>query len=158
MKLQEIRELILSEDIHKRESGEFPRKFGKVYLADDELLEIVGKGDVQIRTLNGSISRLHNVRYIPRLKRNLISIGQLDNNWYKIIFGNSSLRIVNGAIVVARGIKKVILYMTDENRDTIDIACTKEKLKLWHCRLGHMSDFLKEIDKEQNNSVLFSDS
>ncbi|PKA64489.1 Retrovirus-related Pol polyprotein from transposon TNT 1-94 [Apostasia shenzhenica] len=77
-------------------------KFGKVYLADDEPLEIAGKGDVQIRTWNGSIWRLHDIRYIPGLKRNFISIGQLDSIGYKTIFGNSSWRIVKGSMVVAK--------------------------------------------------------
>ncbi|PKA59146.1 Retrovirus-related Pol polyprotein from transposon TNT 1-94 [Apostasia shenzhenica] len=65
-------------------------------------LEIAEKGDVQIRTWNGSIWRLHDVRYIPGLKRNLISIGQLDSIRYITIFENSSWRIVKGAMVVAK--------------------------------------------------------
>ncbi|PKA47260.1 Retrovirus-related Pol polyprotein from transposon TNT 1-94 [Apostasia shenzhenica] len=46
--------------------------------------------------------KLHNVKYIPGLKHNLISIGQLDSIGYKTIFGNSSWRIVNGAMFVAK--------------------------------------------------------
>ncbi|PKI50104.1 hypothetical protein CRG98_029500 [Punica granatum] len=51
----------------------------EVYLTDDESLEIAGKGDVRIKTPNGLIWQLRGVRHIPSLKRNLISVGQLDD-------------------------------------------------------------------------------
>jgi len=53
--------------------------FGKVYLADGKSLDIIGRCDINIRTSNGSVWTLNNVRHIPALKRNLISIWQLDN-------------------------------------------------------------------------------
>ena len=57
-------------------SNYVPGKFGKVYLADEKSLDIIGRGDINIRTSNGSVWTLNNVRHIPALKRNLISIGQ----------------------------------------------------------------------------------
>ena len=60
-------------------SNYVPGKFGKVYLADGKSLDIIGRGDINIRTSNGSVCTLNNVRHIPTLKRNLISIGQLDD-------------------------------------------------------------------------------
>ncbi|KAL8162559.1 hypothetical protein V2J09_014048 [Rumex salicifolius] len=52
--------------------------FGKVYLAHDDPLKIVGKGDVRVKLANGSVIELHGVMQIPRLKRNLLSVGQMD--------------------------------------------------------------------------------
>ena len=49
--------------------------FGKVYLADDEALDVVGMGDVCITLPNGSVWLLQKVRHVPELKRNLISVG-----------------------------------------------------------------------------------
>jgi len=49
------------------------RKFGKVYLANVKSLNIIEIGDINIRTFNGSVWTLNNVRHIPALKRNLIS-------------------------------------------------------------------------------------
>ena len=49
--------------------------FKKAYLADNKALEIEGKGDVCIKTLEGNQWTLKDVRYIPDLKKNLISIG-----------------------------------------------------------------------------------
>ena len=58
--------------------------FGKVYLADGSILDVVGLGDVPISLPNGSVRLLDKVRHIPDLRRNLISIGQLDDEGHAI--------------------------------------------------------------------------
>ena len=60
--------------------------FGKVYLADGSALDVVGVGDVWILLPNGSVWLLEKVRHIPNLRRNLISIGQLDDEGHAILF------------------------------------------------------------------------
>ena len=79
--------------------------FGKVYLADNKVLEIEGKGDVCIKTTSGKQWTLEDVRYIPGIKKNLIFVGQLDSTGYATEFGKVSWKIVKGAIVVAPGTK-----------------------------------------------------
>ena len=76
-----------------------------MYLANNKDLKIEGKEDVCIKSLARNQWTLKNVRYIPSLKKNMISIGQLDNTGYATKFGKSSWKIVNGAMVVARGTK-----------------------------------------------------
>ena len=53
--------------------------FGKVYLADGIALDVVGMGDVWILLPNVFVWLLEKVQHIPDLRRNLISVGQLDN-------------------------------------------------------------------------------
>ena len=48
--------------------------FGKVYLAYGSALDVVGIGDIRILLSNGSVWLLEKVRYIPELRRNLISV------------------------------------------------------------------------------------
>ena len=48
--------------------------FGNVYLANETMLNVVGQGDVRIRVHTDSVWKLHKVRHIPELKRNLISV------------------------------------------------------------------------------------
>ena len=55
---------------------------------------------------------IKDVRYISGLKKNLISIGQLDSTGYATEFGKSLCKIVKGAMVVARGTKSGTLYTT----------------------------------------------
>jgi len=59
---------------------------GKVYLGDDEPCDIVGKSNVVVSLSNGSTLKLRNVRHVPKLKRNLISIRQLASGEMKTTF------------------------------------------------------------------------
>ena len=49
-----------------------------MYLADGSALDVVGMGNVRILLPNGSIWLLEKIRHIPELRRNLISVVQLD--------------------------------------------------------------------------------
>ena len=58
-----------------------------MYLADNKALEIEEKGDVCIKATSGNQWTLEDVRYIPGIKKNLISVGQFDNTGYAAVFG-----------------------------------------------------------------------
>jgi hypothetical protein len=49
--------------------------FEKMYLADGTPLDIVDIGDVRIRVHIDSVWKLQKVRHVPKLKKNLISVG-----------------------------------------------------------------------------------
>ena len=49
-------------------------KFGKVHLAGNKSLEILGGGDVNKKFLNGGLWKLQDVRYILGLTKNLIFV------------------------------------------------------------------------------------
>ncbi|KAL0451879.1 UNVERIFIED_CONTAM: Retrovirus-related Pol polyprotein from transposon TNT 1-94 [Sesamum latifolium] len=55
---------------------------GSVYLGDDRCCSIVGIGDVRIKMYDGTVSTLCDVRHIPELKKNLISLGTLHKNGF----------------------------------------------------------------------------
>jgi hypothetical protein len=114
--------------------------FGKVYLVDDEALDVVGMGDVCITLPNGSVWLLQKVRHVLELKRNLISIGKLDIEGHAILFVGGTWKITKGAMVVAQGNKTGTLYMTTSPRDTIAVVEAGTNTNLWHRRLGHMSE------------------
>ncbi|RVW51035.1 Retrovirus-related Pol polyprotein from transposon TNT 1-94 [Vitis vinifera] len=114
--------------------------FGKVYLADGSALDVVSLGDVQISLPNGSVWLLEKVRHILDLMRNLISVGQLDDEGHAILFVGGTWKVTKGARVLARGKKTGTLYMTSCPRDTIAIADARTDTSLWHRRLGHMSE------------------
>ncbi|RVW83124.1 Retrovirus-related Pol polyprotein from transposon TNT 1-94 [Vitis vinifera] len=93
--------------------------FGKVYLADGSALDDVGLGDIWISLPNGSVWLLEKVRHILDLRRNLISVGQLDDEGHAILFVGGTWKVTKGARVLARGKKTGTLYMTSCPRDTI---------------------------------------
>nr|KYP40338.1 Retrovirus-related Pol polyprotein from transposon TNT 1-94 [Cajanus cajan] len=111
---------------------------GKVYLGNEQSCEIVGKGVVKIK-LNGSVWELKNVRHIPDLTKNLISVGQLASDGYTTIFQGEQWKISKGAMTIARGKKSGTLYKTTEACHLITVAAN-DNPNLWHQRLGHMSE------------------
>ncbi|RVW14238.1 Retrovirus-related Pol polyprotein from transposon TNT 1-94 [Vitis vinifera] len=114
--------------------------FGKVYLADGSALNVVGLGDVWISLPNGSVWLLEKVQHIPDLRRNLISVGQLDDKGHAILFVGGTWKVIKEARVLARGKKIGTLYMTSCPRNTISIVDASTNTRLWHRRLGHMSE------------------
>nr|CAN76388.1 hypothetical protein VITISV_037906 [Vitis vinifera] len=113
--------------------------FGKVYLADGSTLDVVGIGDVRISLPNGSVWLLEKVRHIPDPRRNLISVGQLDDEGHAILFVGGTWKVTKGDRVLAHGKKTGTLYMTSCPRDTIAVVDASTDTSLWHRRLGHMS-------------------
>ena len=60
---------------------------------------------------NGSTLKLRNVRHVPKLKRNLISVGQLMGGGMKTTFDGDICKITKGTMVMTNGKKEGILYM-----------------------------------------------
>ena len=87
-----------------------------------------------------SVWLLEKVRHIPDLRRNLIYVGQLDDEGHAILFVGGTWKVTKGARVLARGKKTGTLYMTSSLRDTIAIADASTDTSLWHRRLGHVSE------------------
>ncbi|GJU59775.1 retrovirus-related pol polyprotein from transposon TNT 1-94 [Tanacetum coccineum] len=98
----------------KEELERFKLRSGKVCLADDKTLDIAGVGDVVLKTSFGTSWTLKDVRYIPSLKRRLISVGQLDEEGYHVGFGDQQLKVTKGSPVVVRRNKCGSLYMVED--------------------------------------------
>ena len=104
--------------------------FGKVYLADGSTLDVVGMGDIWILLPNGSVWLLEKVRHIPDPRRNLIFIGQLDDEGHAILFVGGTWKVIKGVRVLARGNKTGTLYITSSLRDIIAAAETSTDTSL----------------------------
>ena len=97
-------------------------------------------GDVRILLPNGSVWLLEKVRHIPDLRRNLISIGQLDDEGHAILFVSGTWKVTKEVRVLACGKKTGTLYMTSSPRDTIVVAEASTDTCLWHHRISHMNE------------------
>ena len=85
----------------------------KLLLGDNGVCDVKGTGSVQIATHDGMIIMLANVRYVPELKRNLISLGELDRSGYTIKFGNGVMKVTKGSLVKLRGALRNDLYVLE---------------------------------------------
>lgn len=126
---------------HSREVMQNFRQYkGKVRLADNKSLDITGVGDVVLKTTLGTDWTLKNVKFIPDLKRMLISVGQLDDEGHHVTFGDHQWKVTKGNLVVARGQKRGTLYMVEVSDAEAHAVEEVGASTLWHQRLGHMSE------------------
>lgn len=124
---------------------------GVVLIGDNTPCKIVGLGTIRFKMHNAVIRTLTNVRHVPGLKRNLISLGALDNLDCRTLVGSGILQVVKGSKVVIKGRRQRSLYVMDgtlvcdsvaavdssgSSADTSEIDVGK----LWHIRLAHMSE------------------
>ena len=58
---------------------------------------------------DGVVRILGDVRYVPNLKRNLISLSTLDEKGYKYTSEGGVLKISKGALVVMKGHQKTVM-------------------------------------------------
>ena len=119
---------------------------GVVYLADNQPCKIVGIGSISLKNHDGSTRVLTDVRYIPKLEKNLISLGTLESKGFTIILQNRILKVVSGALVVMKGIRRNNLYLYQGSTAVGTAAAVSEADKvaemsrLWHMRLGHAGE------------------
>ena len=81
------------------------------------------------------------------LKKNLLSLGQLDSDGCKIQVHDGVMKIVNGALVVMKAEKIAAnMYMLKgetQQEGEVSIASAssaEESTIMWHLKLGHMSE------------------
>ena len=56
---------------------------GTVLLPDGSNCEIKGNGTVSMKLHDRTVKKLHEVRYIPSFKKNLISLSKLDSTGFR---------------------------------------------------------------------------
>ena len=116
-------------------------------MGDDNPCEIVGIGSVQIKSHDGMTRTLKNVRYIPRMKRNLISLSTLDAEGFKYSGSNGVVKVSKGSLICLIGdMNSSHLYVLRGSTlyGSVDTAAAvsdtqSSKANLWHKHLGHMS-------------------
>ena len=64
--------------------------------------KIVGIGSIKIKMYDGIVRTLTDVRYIHELRKNLISMGFLDNAGYKLSVQGGVMKISKGILVVMK--------------------------------------------------------
>ena len=71
---------------------------------------INGIGTVCIKMFNGMVRELKEVRYVPQLKRNLISVGALKTLGLVVSIRDGILKMTKGSMVVMKSVRRNDLY------------------------------------------------
>ena len=140
---------------HMSHTKVFMRNYKKidpvdVHLADDGIVQAIGTGDIVMSMMTPSGTKkgvLTSVWHIPKLSRNLFSVGRFTKDVAPVTFDN------NGCAVLLKGAKWTIgtragkglfkLNMTPVPVETVNMASATQdsavsKSYLWHLRLGHI--------------------
>ena len=116
--------------------------FGYVRMGNRDMSTIVGKGTVCIETSTCCKLTLENMRHLPDIRLNLLSVGKLDDIGLGSYFGEGKWKLTKGSLILARGAKQGCLYVTKTKlcKTDVNIAERDSSIELWHKRLGHMSE------------------
>ena len=109
---------------------------------DCSTMRVMGKGDIEIRINNGFVETISNVLYVPDLKSNLLSVGQLQEKGYIITIQKGICEIYDptrGAIVVVKMSSNWLFPLKIECVQSCLVAEIKDPSWLWHFCYGHLS-------------------
>lgn len=117
-------------------------KTGRVKMANHTHSEIKGIGSIRIQNDDQSTVLISNVRYVPSMTRNLISMGTLEDQGCWFQSRNGSLKVTKGCLTLLKGEKVGTLYILQGKvvaGSANAVVSSKNESKLWHSRLCHMS-------------------
>jgi hypothetical protein len=116
----------------------------KIKVGDDKALEVSAKGAMQVHTEEGMKS-VKDIYYTPQLKHNLLSVGQLCEKNYKVVFENQQCTIYDKnrgnrvVTFVPMSKNRMFPLMFGEHNNHLVNMAYKEKCWLWHLRYGHLN-------------------
>ena len=90
-----------------------------IYLGDNRSHKVQGYGIIKVKFSNGQLRQIHNVMYVPGIKKILISISTITENDLKVEFGQYQCHIKdirNHFKIVATGSRCGGLYKLDVSK------------------------------------------
>ena len=84
---------------------------GVFVMGNDASCKVIGRGLIRLKIFDGMIRELRDVRYVPELKRNLISLWVLDKMGCIVKLESGTLKVIKWSIVVMKGNKSNGLYI-----------------------------------------------
>ncbi|XP_074336389.1 uncharacterized protein LOC141673536 [Apium graveolens] len=119
------------------------RILGQVKFGDRSTVKIKGKGFVSFVCKNGEVRTLKDVYFIPTLRNNIISLGQLSEAGNKVILEGDHLWVYekSGTLLlrVKRTMNRLYKVMLECDEGMCLLSKSEEKTWLWHVRLGHVN-------------------
>ncbi|WVZ06123.1 hypothetical protein V8G54_019469 [Vigna mungo] len=89
------------------------KEHGNVLLRNNKACRVQGVGSVRLKMFDNREMMFQAVRYVPELKRNLISISAFDLGGYTTKVEDGVMRVCSGDSVVAKGRRRNDLYILE---------------------------------------------
>jgi hypothetical protein len=115
-----------------------------VKLGNNSKMSVKGKGNVRL-LMSGVVHVITYVFYVPDLKNNLLSIGQLQEKGLTIIIQHDKCKIYHpekGLIIQTEMTSNrmfFLLAMSQRTKAVCFHTTSQDLSHLWHCRFGHLS-------------------
>lgn len=132
---------------------------GKVQMPTGNLVDVAGIGSLVIETSVGK-KYIREVMFLPGLKENLLSVGQMDEHGYHLLFGGGMCCIFDGPsldkLVIKVKMKNNRCYpLSLMQNDQIALrASVIECTWIWRKRLGHLN--LRSLKQLRDQSMVHS--
>ncbi|KAI5334598.1 hypothetical protein L3X38_024731 [Prunus dulcis] len=130
----------------------------KVEMGTGQLVDVTGKGTLVVENKEGK-RYIKEIMLVPGLKKNLLSVGQMIEHGYYLVFGDHKVEIYNDsshsnlvAKVQMRGNRSFPLKLQAEMHLAY-IASVDHSTELWHRRFGHLNMSSLKLLKEQDMTV-----
>ncbi|KAL5841892.1 hypothetical protein ACOSQ3_012495 [Xanthoceras sorbifolium] len=134
-------------DIWIMDSGASFHMTSRREYCNDHALKIVGIGTIKLRMYDGTVHTIQEVRHVEGIKKNLLSLGRLDDLRCKVEIEKRIMKIIRGALVLMKGEKTAAnLYILkgetlQEAQASVASSNSTERFAMvWHQKLGHMSE------------------
>ncbi|KAJ9554165.1 hypothetical protein OSB04_018210 [Centaurea solstitialis] len=115
-----------------------------VKLGNDSRIVVAGKGTIRMK-VNGITQVISDVYYIPELRSNLLSLGQLQEKGLAILIRDGTCKVYHPTLGVimhsntsGNRMFPLLAEMVSPQPTCLQIQSTDEA-NLWHCRFGHLS-------------------
>ena len=127
---------------------------GKVCFSDNSVIDICGLGIVLFKCKTDEHLILSQVYYIPKLKSNIISLGQLNESENKIVIEDSVMKIYDRArsfiIMVTKKSNKLYVAKLKLADQVCLMANISNNGWIWHARYGHLNfHSLKQLNDKR---------
>jgi hypothetical protein len=117
---------------------------GKVRFGDGSTVEIHGRGSILFQGISRDQWILFDVYFIPKLKSNLISLGQLTEIGHKIVMDDDLIEVFEKSTMrmimrVQRSVNRLYKIVLKTVQPVCLLANLSDESWLWHGRLGHVN-------------------
>ena len=116
-------------------------------MGDGTRTEVVFVGTIKLKLTTDHFLELHEVAYIPSIRRNLIFVSILDGTGYSFLFGNGKATLYRDSVLIGNGILCGNLYklnlldvsLLTSSSSSLNIVATTKRSRLnekssilWH--------------------------
>nr|GEW28861.1 Gag-Pol polyprotein [Tanacetum cinerariifolium] len=128
-----------------------------MYNCNDHELKIIGIRSIMVKMHDGTIHTIRDVQHLEGLKKNLLSLGKLDDPCCKVAIQNKIMKIIKGALLLMKGEKVAAnLYelkgeIIEEAEASVALHSLSHRVTVTcHQKLGHISQQGMKILIERN--------